>query len=303
MEIKPDKYGRDLYYPNYRVASKIGSIPTSGGYTGIAKFGMNGNDTKGDCVPAGFGHGFVQTNAINHITLVITTENTLADYYEMNGVNPNDPNSDNGTDIKVGLNYAIKTGMIDINGKRHKLGAYLQLNNTQEQLSEVIYIYGRSGIAIKFPTYAMDAFNQGKSWDYTPGQKYTLDGFHYVEGIYYDEKGVRVVTWSKEILMTWAFFLKFCVNSYLLLDPEILNSSSVTPQGLNIDQINQDLTIIKQGGVPITNVTPTPVDPTPVITPNVPQALADAKTANKQTSIVKARPYIQKVITDLGGST
>jgi C1A family cysteine protease len=42
--------------------------------------------------------------------------------------------------------------------------------------------------------------------------------------------------------------------------------------------------------------------PAPVITPNVAQAIADAKTAYKQTSIAKAKPYIKSVITDLGGS-
>jgi len=37
-----------------------------------------------------------------------------------------------------------------------------------------------------------------------------------------------------------------------------------------------------------------------VITPNVPQAISDAKTAYKQTSITKAKPYINNIIKELG---
>jgi hypothetical protein len=65
---------------------------------------------------------------------------------------------------------------------------------------------------------------------------------------------------GKEQKMTWAFFLKFIDQSYLLVDPGLLNSSGVTPNGLNLDQLNSNLTIIKLGGVPIINVTP-PVNP------------------------------------------
>ena len=45
-------------------------------------------------------------------------------------------------------------------------------------------------------------------------------------------------------------------------------------------------------------------NPVPPITPtvNVAQAITDAKTAYKQTSITKAKPFINNVITDLGGS-
>jgi hypothetical protein len=297
-----DKYGRDILYDNYRKEELVGDIPTSGGYKGKTTFGMNGNDQYGCCGEAGIDHGFEQTNAIAGRVASFSTANTLSDYGSITGFNSNDPNSDQGTDMKDAYSYAIKTGMIDANGKRHKLGAYLLLNNTQKQLEEIIYIYDRAGIGFKFPDYAMTDFNAGKDWDYKPGQKYTQDGEHYVEGIYYDETGVTVVTWGKEQKMTWAFFLKFIDQSYLLVDPELLNGSGVTPNGLNLDQLNSNLNIIKLGGVPIINATPPIVNPPIAITPNVVQAIADGKTALKQTSVKKMKPYVQNMVTELGGS-
>lgn len=283
---KPDKYGRDILYENYRVIDKIGAVPDTGGKKGVVPtFGMLGNDKYGDCGEAGINHGFMQTNAINNRFINFTDKTTEGDYGAITGFNPNDPNSDQGTDMKTAYGYTVKTGMLDSSGNRHKLGAYLLLNGSQAQIEEVIYIYGRAGIGINFPDYAMTAFDNGQAWDYKSGQKYTIDGGHYIEGIYYDASGVTIVTWGKEQLMTWAFFNKFCDESYLLVDPEFLNGSGVTPTGLNLTQLNTDLGIIKAGGVPITNVTPTPPSPSPTpITVDVAGALVDI---NKGLGILK----------------
>jgi hypothetical protein len=306
LPFKADKYGRDLKYDNYRIDKLVGDIPTAGGYKGrVSDFGMLANDTLGDCGPAGIDHGFMQTNTLAGKPIQFDPANTISDYSAITGYNPDDPNSDQGTDMQTAYSYVTKTGMIDKAGKRHKIGAYLGLNNTQAQLQEVIYIYDRAGIGFNFPSYAMTAFNNGQAWDYKPGQKYTIDGGHYVEGIYYDATGVTVVTWGKEQLMTWAFFLKFCDESYLLVDDELLNAQGLTPNGLNVDLLNQDLTIIKAGGIPITNVTPTPNPPTPTPTPigaNVQQAIADTKLAQKQTSIKLVKPILATILKDLGAT-
>ena len=111
--------------------------------------------------------------------------------------------TDNGTNVRDGLNYRQKTGLIDAAGQRHKIGAYvaLELRNV-DQLLEALYLFGIVGIGFKFPGSAMDQFDAKKPWSVVPGPEPT-EG-HYVPFVAY-RTNLACVSWGRIQQMTWQF--------------------------------------------------------------------------------------------------
>ena len=64
-------------------------------------------------------------------TVTFNNQSVLKDYSAVTGFNPNDPNTDQGTDMQVAASYRRKTGVLDAAGKRHKVIAYLVFRSHQ----------------------------------------------------------------------------------------------------------------------------------------------------------------------------
>lgn len=200
--------------------------------------GMLGNDNYGDCVWAGGDHEHIDWNAEANTKVSFTPETALADYSAVTGFNPNDPNTDEGTDVQVAASYRLKTGLIDANGKRHKIGAYVAGKvGDKLQLRQGVFYFGAVGIGINFPNSAMDQFNEGKPWSVV---KSTVEGGHYVPVVGYDAKYLYVVTWGKIQKMTWGFFAKYCDEVFVYLSSEMLKNNE-SPEGFNLKQLQADL--------------------------------------------------------------
>jgi hypothetical protein len=143
------------------------------------------------------------------------------------GFNPNDPNTDQGTDMQVAASYRRKTGALDAHGNRHKVIAYLALaTGNSDQLALAMYLFGAAGIGIKFPNTAMDQFNAGKPWDVTKNAK--IEGGHYIPGVGRDAKGNVVV------VMTPRFYTKYCDEVVVYVSEEALTTSGKTLEGFNL---------------------------------------------------------------------
>ena len=141
-----------------------------------ASWGMLGNDDYGDCVWAGAAHETILWNKEAGTATSFNNKSVLSDYSAVTGFKPNDPSTDNGTDMQQAASYRRKTGVLDSKGKRHKVGAYLGLPPGDiDQLALAIYLFGATSIGIKFPNSAMDQFNAGKPWDVKPGSKIEVD--------------------------------------------------------------------------------------------------------------------------------
>lgn len=199
---------------------------------------MLGNDNYGDCVWAGAGHETMSWNHEANKTIVFSDKSVLSDYSAVTGFNPNDPNSDQGTDMQVAASYRLKTGVLDSTGTRHKVGAYVAvaLSNIP-QIKEAIYLLGAVGVGIQFPSYAMDQFNQGKPWSVKSGP---IDGGHYVPAIGYDSHYLYVVTWGKIQKMSWGFYKKYADEVIAYLSYEFL-SGGKSLEGFNLAQLQSDL--------------------------------------------------------------
>lgn len=203
-----------------------------------APWDMLGNDTVGDCVLAGAGHETMLWNAEAKKIVTITTQNALSDYSAITGYNPNDPNTDQGTDVQVAASYRKKTGVIDSKGQRHRIGAYLAITPNKDLFKQAMYLFGTVGIGIEFPASAMTQFNQGKNWTIVSRSK--IEGGHYIPAVGYDSRYVYIVTWGKLIKASWGFINKYCDEAVTYLSSEFL-TNGVSLEGFNLNQLQTDL--------------------------------------------------------------
>lgn len=201
--------------------------------------GMLGNDNYGDCVWAGAAHETILWNKEASKQVTFTEKSVLSDYSAVTGFNPNDPNTDQGTDMQVAASYRRKTGVIDGSNTRHKVSAYLAIKTGDPtELKQAMYLFSNVGIGFQFPDYAMDEFNAGQSWHVKSGG--AIQGGHYVPAVGYNSRYIYVITWGKVQKMTWGFFKKYCDEAIAYVSQEML-TGGVSLEGFNFTQLQTDL--------------------------------------------------------------
>jgi hypothetical protein len=132
----------------------------------VTRWGMLGNDAAGCCVFSGAGHETMLWNREAGRTAKISTASTLRNYSAVTGYDPNTGANDNGTDMEEAAKYRRKTGLIDADGKAHKIGAYVALEpGNLDQLWLASWLFDGVGIGVEFPAQWMDAFNKRNVWD------------------------------------------------------------------------------------------------------------------------------------------
>jgi hypothetical protein len=203
---------------------------------------MFGNDQYGDCVWAGAGHETQIWSAEGGKPATFGVGGLLDAYSAVTGFNRNDPSTDQGTDMQAAASYRRKTGILDVHGKRHKVGAYVALQpGNLNQLYAAMYLFGAVGIGIEFPAFAMDQFNARKPWDVQKSNA-KIDGGHYIPGTARHGM-IDVITWGRVISMTEAFYKRYCDEAIAYLSPEIL-TGGVSLEGFNLAALQADLTAV-----------------------------------------------------------
>lgn len=224
------------------VATVLPNIPATFGHENlVASWGVNGNDQHGDCVWAGAAHETVLWNREAGRTVDIATENTLSDYSIVTGFDPADPSTDRGTDMQVAASYRRRIGILDADGVRHKVGAYVALSpGDPDQLAAAAYIFGAVGVGIRFPDYAMAEFEADKPWAVQHGVP-KIAGGHYIPVVGRAANGnFHVVTWGKVQEMTAGFYRRFCDEAIVYFTTEFL-TAGVSPEGFDRAQLLTDL--------------------------------------------------------------
>jgi len=207
--------------------------------TMFSDWGMLGNDQWGDCVFAGADHETMLWNKLAKHPVSFTRENALADYGAVTGFDPNDPSTDQGTYVRDAMGYRRNTGLVDSNGNRHKIEAYVQIDPGDFNLMlQCVWTFGVVGIGFEFPDSAMTQFNQGKTWSVVNGA--TIEGGHYVPivGSTDPTTGLATcITWGKRQQLTRVFYEKYNDEAWVPLTKESLlpatNVRHVDWQSLN----------------------------------------------------------------------
>jgi len=222
-------------------------VPTKVGHQSLLPkdLGMLGNDQYGDCVWAGAAHESMLWNLEQGKVVNYDVKGVLSDYSAVTGFNPNDPNSDQGTDMQVAASYRRKTGILASDGSRHQIDAYLALTpGDVAELRMAIYLFGAVGIGVKVPTYWMDQFNAGKEWTYRPFAKF--EGGHYIPAMASTSpKGaIQVATWGRLQKMSARAYQHFNDESIAYVSLERLGKDGKSIDGFDVAQLRADLQAI-----------------------------------------------------------
>jgi hypothetical protein len=232
-----------LKLATYLQPAELPTPPASFGHdTQVNTWEMLGNDTVGDCVIAGALHETMLWTSIGSTAIPVSTDAAIKNYSAITGYDASDPSSDQGTDPAVAASYRRKTGIVDANGKRHRIGAYLALTpgDVEEHLL-ALYLFGAVGVGVRFPKTAMDQFHAGEPWDVVPGAE--IEGGHYISAVARRDDQLVIVTWGKEQPMTDAFLKEYNDESYAYVSREYLKDGK-SPEGFNIAQLKADLAAV-----------------------------------------------------------
>jgi hypothetical protein len=204
---------------------------------------MLGNDSVGDCVFAGAAHEHMLWTMEGGVPRArFTTADALRDYSAVTGYVVGNESTDNGTDMQTAASYRRSTGVIDADGVRHKITAYMALEEGRvDQLAAAAYLFGAAGFGFQVPASAENQFSTGQPWDVVAGD--SLVGGHYVPVVGRVANGnLVVVTWGRTQEMTPAFAQKYNDESLAYFDIETLaQNTRLSPEGFDIVALGQFL--------------------------------------------------------------
>jgi hypothetical protein len=210
-------------------------LPASYNHDFMLEWGMLGNDQYGDCVIAGADHEtMIWTDEGMGKSAYFNIPNTLLDYQIICG------EGDNGCNVRDVLKYRQKTGITDGSQKKHKIGAYLSIDD-HDEIKMAIYLFSVVGVGIAFPDTAMDEFDRGEPWSTTITSFKDCNGGHYVPLVGYDANYLYCITWGRMQKMTWKFFDKYVDEAWAMLSEEMVNNAGVSPEGFSLQKLQDDL--------------------------------------------------------------
>lgn len=240
LPARPDAV--KLKFANYVDTTKLPPLPAPpfGHQALVKEWGMLANDRLGDCAIAGPFHEIMLWNAEAGKTVNVTDDAVIKMYSAITGYNPKDPSSDQGSDVSKVAAYRRKTGLLDADGKRHKIGAYIALTpGDWTELLYATYLFDGVGIGVNFPSQWMTATQEGKPWDKLTRPNY--EGGHYVTSVdAVSETAVQVVTWGQLQVLTKAGY-EMANDETLAYASEEKLTNGVSLEGLDWEALTADL--------------------------------------------------------------
>lgn len=236
---------RDLRFSAVAAGVELPKPPSRFGHgTLFHDWKLLGNDRWGDCVFAGAGHETMLTNRLAGRSVSFDDRHVLADYGAVTGFNPDNPDTDRGTDVRQALKYRRATGVADAKGGRHRIGAYVSISAKDfDELMQAVYVFSAVGIGFEFPDSAMDQFNHGEPWDVV--DRATVEGGHYVPVVGRASRNVGTcVTWGRRQTFTRAFYETYNDEAWAIVFPEELCRGR-TERGMNLAGLNDALKEIR----------------------------------------------------------
>lgn len=233
---------------------------------------MYANNSLGDCVIAGKGHGIGLASAADGGPGIVFTDGDIKRTYFQ--FSPNDQ----GCNIPEVLDYFRDTGW-DWGGKHYQIDGYVQVNfSNRDQVKAAIYLFGPNTIGFSVPADWINGAGPNVVW--TPTNS-PIEGGHDVTLCGYDAEGVYLSTWGiagsadksrRPVKMRWDAFTSnaWLSEMYAVLYPEWYGSNKLSPTGLDVPGLRKALDQIKNGQIPDGPVQPPPPPPGPVDPPPPP---------------------------------
>jgi hypothetical protein len=208
----------------------------------LADSNVFANDRLGDCAIAGPAHETLFWESHNgRPDAPITDQDVIAMYSDVTGYNPADPSSDQGSCVADVVHYRRTHGLIDSAGTAHKIAVGLGVAHNATEVRQSISLFDVCGLGIQVPQQMMDAVQAGSDiWDLPQGEPDIVGG-HYIAAIAYDPQFIHVISWGRLFRMTWRFWEALADEQWAYLSPEDVNGSGISPNGLNLEQLQADI--------------------------------------------------------------
>lgn len=218
---------RDL---THYAAGPLPKPPASVAVPAVADWGILGNQTYGDCGPAGLEHGFEAAASDTREQETFPSEQQCIDYYfGFTG------GQDSGVVLSQYLAYVQRNGYYG-----HKVSAYapVAVHDVPTLMFCVdAYDFAYCGISV---TQAMeDAFDAGQPWTAATLEGPVLGG-HCVPAVGYTDEFLTVVTWGKTQQVAWPAWHGMAEEAWCVLTGEI-DSAGTDGHGLNLAALQADL--------------------------------------------------------------
>lgn len=231
-----------LKLASYTNAAALPPLPATFGHEPLIaarEWGMLANDRYGDCVLAGAAHETMLLAREAGAVVSFTDADVLGDYAAVTGFDPKLPETDQGTDMQQAAEYRRTTGVVDAQGRRHTIAAYLALEpGNVSHLYQATYLFGAVGIGLQLPASAFTQNEQGQAWDVVSASP--IEGGHYVPLVGRRAEGLHVVTWGAIQVMTEAFLEKYCDEAIAYVSQECLVDQK-SPEGFAYADLISDL--------------------------------------------------------------
>lgn len=228
----------------YGAIFNVAKLPTPplrfGHFNSISQWGEFGNDKYSDCVFAGAAHEtMIWCSEVGAVTTFDDTA-VLSDYSAVTNFDPNNPATDQGTDMQEAASYRRKVGLLDASGSRHKVDAYVAIKaGDLVQLAQAAYLFGAVGAGFRMPASAEAQFDAGQPWDVVQGD--AVEGGHYVPIIGRNSAGNFLgITWGRLHAMTPRWVSTYMDEGIAYLSIEALKNN-LSPEGVSLDDLQRSL--------------------------------------------------------------
>jgi hypothetical protein len=197
----------------------------------------------GDCVLAGGDHETMLVNKIRHgVDVRFTGRNAIDDYSAVTGYVLGRDSTDQGTNVQDALGYRRNTGLVDADGRRHKILAYVSIDPSDFGLMiRCAATFGFVGIGFEVPESIWAEFDAGRPWTVHSGSP--IEGGHYIPIVGSMDPATRAtaITWGRRQELTKEFYEKYNDEAWVVVTDEMIRADGKGIHGFDLDQLKADL--------------------------------------------------------------
>ena len=207
------------------------------------------NDTLGDCAIAGSIEEVRLANALRGVQVPFNDDTVVLNYHAITGYDPEDPSTDQGTDVHELYQYRQRVGIVDANGQAHKVVSWAGLTPGDfDELLVALSLFDMVGIGIEVPDYCETQFEAGHPWHVMPG-RHRIEGGHYIPIVgAQGNQLAELYTWGAKTGIERGFYEKFNTVAVVALTEELFTADK-TPEGIDMASLTRDLQQLNTGPV------------------------------------------------------
>ena len=212
----------------YSTAGRLPNPPAQLDYGGtIADWGILGNDQYGDCTLAGTAHLIMAWDAEVDATDTIPSSAQVVDeYFLLTG------GGDTGLAESDVLAEWCQKGLFG-----ETIQGYAPVRGIKA-IQQAIAFYGGAYLGVQLPQSAEEQFRAGEGWTVQPDSP--ILGGHAIIAIGYTPQDLRVVTWGKEISVSYPWWEIYGEEAWAILPGQFVEEDH-GPAAINLAALKADL--------------------------------------------------------------